>query len=177
MKDIAVASRYADALYEEAKAENTLDKVIDDLKQLQTLLETNKEFATFVSTAALTSDEKLLVINKLGAGVNRLTQGLLVVLVRNHRLALLAAVIEAVRKRQMLEKGEVEVKVDYASPVDDSVRAELKAQLTKLISKSVILKESVDPSLLGGLRVFVDSTMYDLSVRGKLDNLKAEFVR
>ncbi|MDR2870515.1 MAG: ATP synthase F1 subunit delta [Deferribacteraceae bacterium] len=174
MKDIAVSSRYAQAVYEEASAQGITEAVVGDLEQLEQLLQNNKEFATFVETAALTVDEKLAVVTKLAkAGINRLTEGLLVVMTRNQRLGLLDAVIKAVRKLVLIEKGQVEVRVDYAAPATDNIRASLKAQLTKLTNKSVILKENVDPSLLGGMRVFVDSKLYDLSIRGKLDALKA----
>ena len=178
MKDVTVSARYANALYDEAMAQGVTATVVDDLDQLGRLLETNKEFAIFVETAALTVDEKLSVVTKLAkTGIHRLTEGLLVVMTRNQRLSLLSSVIDAVHKLELDAKGEVEVRVDYAAPVTEDIKAELKAQLAKITNKGVILKENVDPSLLGGMRVYVDSTLYDLSIRGKLDALKSEFAR
>lgn len=177
MKNMAVSSRYADAIYEEAQAQGVLDAVYADLRQLDNLLNSNKEFSMFTKTAALTSGEKLAVIDKIGAKMQRLAHGLLVVLTRNHRLMLLASVIAAMKNRMIIEKGEVEVDVHYAAEVTDSIRKELSARLAELTNKKVILNEKVEPALLGGMRVYIGSTLYDFSVRGKLDALKTEFAK
>jgi F-type H+-transporting ATPase subunit delta len=174
VKDLTVAIRYAQAVYDEAEAQGLTDTIVSDLVQLDTLLQSHKEFATLVETAALSVDEKLSVVTKLAkARLHRLTEGLLVVLTRNQRLAMLPAVIQAVRKLVLDKRGEIEVHVDYATEVTDAIREELKAKLAQITKKSVILKENTDSSLLGGMRIYVDSTLYDLSIRGKLDAMKA----
>lgn len=179
MRNYAVASRYANALYEEAKAGGIVDVVAGDMQQLDSLMKQSKEFSTLVVSPALGIDEKLAVIDAIGKSgkIDRLTYGLLVVLTRKARLPLLESVIDAVRQRIMQERGEIEVNVSYAVEVDDAIRAELTAELTKLTNKKVILRESIDGSLLGGMRIFVDSKLYDLSVRGRLESLKNEFLR
>lgn len=179
MKDITVANRYADAIYAEAKATNSVDGVLADLQNLGRLMLENKDFAVMATTAALTADDKMSVINKIGQSgmVGRLVYGLLVVLVRNKRLDLLDVIIEAVEDKVREERGEVEVTVNYAVPVTDAVRADLVARLTSITNKKVILKETIEPALLGGMKIWVGSTMYDASVKGRLDALKNRLTR
>ncbi|GAB7140593.1 F0F1 ATP synthase subunit delta [Deferribacterales bacterium RsTz2092] len=172
-----VAVRYADALYFEALSSGNIDAVTSDLAQLKELLLNNDDFATFVSSLALSASDRIAVINALakkGAGLNRLTQGLLVVLANNRRLNQLEAVVEVVERRIMEANGELEVRVEYAVSITDAIRKSLLSTLEKLTGRKIVLKEFVNESLLGGMKVFVDSMLYDLSLRGKFDRLKME---
>lgn len=176
MKNLAIANRYASALYAEAKEDGVLKQVADELNSLGKLLETSKEFSLLVNTPALTVDEKLTVIGALSKTLklNKLVYAFLVVLVKKSRLSILADIIEAMRKRLLQDNNELEVEVSYAVDIDAKVKTSLKERLDKITGKKVILKESIDPTLLGGLRVVIGSTLYDASVRGKLDSLKTQ---
>lgn len=176
MKNYIISNRYAGALYAEAKESGTLDAVVADLEKLDELLRDSKDFSVLVNTPALMAEEKLAVIEALGksSGMNRLVYTFLVVLTKKRRLSILPGVIQAIRKRLLGERNEVEAEVSYAAPVTDKIRDGLKAQLAKITGKTVLLKETVDPSLLGGLRVVIGSTLYDASIRGKLDALKTQ---
>ncbi len=179
MKDMIVASRYANALYEEAKSSGVIDEVVQDLRQLNDLVEQDKDFAILVNSAALTTADKLSAVEAIGKSgkVNRLVYAFLVVLTRNKRLNLLPEVVFAVNEHIREDRGEVEVSVSYAVPVDDAVRKALTEQLTEITKKKVLLKESIDPSLLGGMKIFVGSTLYDISVKGRLDALKNQIAK
>ena len=48
----------------------------------------------------------------------------------------------------------------------------LKTALKSQVGRDVVMEESVDPSILGGLIVKVGSRMVDNSLRTKLQNLK-----
>ena len=179
MKNMIVAFRYANALYEEAKSSGIIDEVIQDLRQLNDLVGQNKDFATLVNSAALTTADKLNAVKAIGQSgkINRLTYAFLVVLARNKRLGLLSEVVLAINKLISEDRGELEVSVSYAVPVEDSVRTALTKQLTAITKKKVLLKESIDPSLLGGMCILVGSTLYDISVKGRLEALKNQFMK
>jgi F-type H+-transporting ATPase subunit delta len=179
VKHSIIAGRYAQALYDEAVAQKILDKVADELTLLDSLCKENRDFNTVINSPALSRDEKLGVIKGIcdKAAFSKLVKGFLLVLTSNGRLAALDEVISAVKKRMMAAKGEIEVQVTYAAEVDDSVRKELKAKLAQFTGKSVVLSESVDTSLLGGLKVLIGSRMYDASVKGRLDSLKVQLTR
>jgi F-type H+-transporting ATPase subunit delta len=49
---------------------------------------------------------------------------------------------------------------------------ELATAIGRQLGKEVILKNEVDPSLVGGVRVFVDNRMIDNSVQGRLSGLE-----
>ena len=50
--------------------------------------------------------------------------------------------------------------------------AAMASAMGRRLGKQVLLKNEVDPDLVGGVRVFVDNRMIDNSVQGRLDGLQ-----
>jgi F-type H+-transporting ATPase subunit delta len=69
-------------------------------------------------------------------------------------------------------RGEVEAEVTSAHPLNDEQRRELGQVLSASSGKTITLRESVDPSILGGLVVRIGSRQIDTSLRTKLSSLK-----
>jgi F-type H+-transporting ATPase subunit delta len=179
VKSIAIAKRYADALYEEAKATNAIDATLAELGQFSDMVSQSKELVAIISSPVIMIKDKLNVINALGkaGGFSKLILAFFAILTEGQRMQQLSAIIEAFNFRKMNERNEIKVKVAYATPADDSIRVALKDYLKKSTGKSVILSESVEPKLLGGMQIFVGSTMYDTSIKGKLDTMRDKVVK
>jgi ATP synthase F1 delta subunit len=63
--------------------------------------------------------------------------------------------------------------VSSARPLTDDLRQQLSAQLKKATgAEAVLLNESVEPELIGGLRVETAGQVWDTSLRRKLQQLK-----
>ena len=58
-----------------------------------------------------------------------------------------------------------------ASPLSREELTSIEASLGKKTSAEVKLRNVVDPSLLGGVKVSLGDKVYDGSLKGKLDNL------
>lgn len=71
----------------------------------------------------------------------------------------------------LADRGTVIADVASAHPVDASLTAEI-AKLTS--ATSVSLRQTVDPTLLGGIRIDVPGQRYDGTTRHKLTALKAK---
>jgi len=62
-------------------------------------------------------------------------------------------------------------------PLDDTSRASVIRQLEHMTGKRILLKEAVDPSLLGGVVTRVGDTLIDGSVRRKLEVLRRQIAQ
>ncbi len=69
--------------------------------------------------------------------------------------------------------GYVRADVSSAHSLSEMQRANLEAQLSRLAGKKAKLKFTTDPALLAGVMARVGSTVYDGSVRGQLERLRA----
>ena len=71
----------------------------------------------------------------------------------------------------LANRGVVVADVASAFPIDDSI----KAEIAKLVgATSVELRETIDPTLLGGLRVDIPGRRFDGTIRHKLTALRAK---
>lgn len=71
---------------------------------------------------------------------------------------------------QLAERGIVIADVVSAHPLSDALRQEV----IRTIGGNVTLRESVDETLLGGIRIDLPGKRYDGTIRWKLNALKAK---
>ncbi len=166
--------RYARAAFELAQDEKILDVVHGDIGQLKALLLQSADLRTFVSSVVYSSEIKLkgLLAVTQSLKLNPMTQKLLGVLAANRRLGELFPVITAFNARYDAFKGVVNAEVVSAVPLSAPQLDDLKKTLAKTLGQSAEISTSVDPAILGGLKVRVGSRLFDASLKTKLDSLK-----
>ena len=69
--------------------------------------------------------------------------------------------------------GFIRADVSSAQPLSDGQKQALETQLTRLAGKKAKLKFQTDPALVAGVVARVGSKVYDGSVRGQLERLRA----
>jgi F-type H+-transporting ATPase subunit delta len=74
-----------------------------------------------------------------------------------------------IRQRQ----GVAEAEISSAVELNAAQKKEMAATLARLIGKKVETKYSLDPALLGGAVVRIGDTIYDGSLRGRLNEMRA----
>ena len=76
--------------------------------------------------------------------------------------------LEMARKQMNL----VPVEVISAVPLTEQQLYDIEVRLIRMTRKQLDIRTTVDPSLLGGLRIIVDNTVLDQSIKRKLSELK-----
>jgi F-type H+-transporting ATPase subunit delta len=82
-------------------------------------------------------------------------------------------VIRAFESLVARQRGEISAQVTSARPLSAAETEELKHVLKSRLGREPKLEVTVDPSLLGGLRLKLGSRMIDSSLRTKLEGLRA----
>ena len=79
----------------------------------------------------------------------------------------------AKRYKELLDAQDttVSVTVTTAVPLDDDLRAKVRAKAESDLNAPVYLVERVDPSIIGGIMLEVRGKRYDASVRAQLANI------
>ncbi|MBE0441148.1 MAG: F0F1 ATP synthase subunit delta [Psychrobacter sp.] len=90
------------------------------------------------------------------------------------RLALLPEVYEHYRHHKAISLKQLDAYVTTAYPLTDVQRETIKMRLAESLNGSVVIHESVDPSLLAGATIKVGDKVIDDSMRGKLQQLKTQ---
>ncbi|WP_338834003.1 F0F1 ATP synthase subunit delta [Bradyrhizobium septentrionale] len=169
-----VSGRYATALFELARDEQSVDQVRADLDKFEAMLNESADLKRLVRSPVFSADTQLKALTVVldRAGISGASAKFLKVLTANRRLFAIADVIRAYRALVAKFKGEATAEVTVAEQLNDKNLDALKAALKSVTGKDVALNVKVDPSIIGGLVVKLGSRMVDSSLRTKLNSIK-----
>ena len=91
---------------------------------------------------------------------------------REDDLSLVSEVAKRYKEIIDTEDKTASVTVTTAVPMDDDLRAKVRAKAEKDLGVPVYLVERVDPSIIGGIMLEVRGKRYDASVRAQLANIR-----
>lgn len=173
-----VMGRYAIALFELAAERGETEAVGRDLDALHEMVVGNEELRVAIGSPHFTHEaKKHVLLGVLGDDAHELVRRTVALLTDRGRASaidhLAGAYHEIARHREHREVA----KVTSAVPLADEVRAQLTDHLQKLTGNTVTLEESVDPSLLGGVRIVMGSRMIDGSLRRRLESIGERMAR
>ena len=104
-------------------------------------------------------------------------RNLLAVLIDNDRIGSVVEVAQAYRRLLQDQLGIRQAEIVTARELSAAEREALAAEVGKLAGAKIDASFKLDASILGGTVVRIGSTVYDGSVRGRLDRLKEELIR
>ena len=175
----AFVARYASA-FAEVVTDARLDTAAID-RQFSDFLSTwedSAELRTFFVNPAIPAPQKIDILDKLNAklGMQKELRNLLAVLIQNDRIGHVVEVAAAYRSILQQQLGIRPAEIVTARSLSDDERSTLVAKLAKLAGAKIDPSFKLDSSILGGAVVRIGSTVYDGSVRGRLDRLKEALV-
>ena len=137
------------------------------------VLATQPEFARLMTGGMLGIEDSLRLIEKTVAPLASPTfTNFLRVLARHGRLGLLPQILQEAHLAHERASGKQRVEVTAAVPLSDAQLANIRERLAAALPFEPILIPKVDPKVLGGLVIQVGDTVYDTSVRARLNQLR-----
>ena len=166
---------YAEALFELAKEEGSLEEVFEEISVLDEIFSENKEYFKIFSSPAVSSDEKNSLIDKAFSGCNPTLVKFLKYLASFGALSVFPQIKKDFSDFYYEEIGVVCAEVKSAKALTEDELNRLKEKLEAKTKKKVLLKNEVSPELLGGAVLRYSGKELDGSVKSKLDLLKRSF--
>jgi F-type H+-transporting ATPase subunit delta len=172
----AFVARYARA-FADVVTQEKLDTAVLD-RQFNDFLSTwdgSTELRELFVNPAVAAQQKVAILDKMNEqlGLWKVQRNLLAVLINNDRIGEVKDVIAAYRTEMQERQGIRSVEIVTARELSEQDRAGLAAGVGKLAGAKIQASFKLDTSILGGTVVRIGSTVYDGSVRGRLDRLKA----
>jgi len=168
--------QYATALADVALEQGAADPVKKQLEDFGAAYAESAELRSVLSSPAVERIAKHGVIEKLAArlGASRIVRNFLFIVVDNQRTHLLPEILETFETVIRQRQGFAEAEVTSAAELSAPQKAQLQQTLEGLTGKKVQAKYSLDPALLGGALVRIGDTIYDGSVRNRLNQMRAQ---
>lgn len=178
---LATASHYARALGELVmRPESPVSPraAVAEVRSFQQMIASSHELRGILLNPAVSTNRKRAIIAKLAAraGISTLVRNFLYVTLSHRRIGILADIAVAFEAKVDELLGVVRAGVASAAPLSAAQRQRLEQELSQLTGKQVRTEYEVDETLIGGVTARVGSTVYDGSVRGRLDALRRRLI-
>lgn len=167
-----VSRNYADALLQAAVEHDALETVASDLQEFRQLVEQSPELRIFLRSRKISTADKIKHFHDLfSEKMHEFVLNLIGTLLNNKREDLIAEVAEAFKQSVREHKNIAQVTAFTAIEMSDAMRKSVTASLKKQLEKDIELSERVDESLIGGIRLWINNTVYDGTISHQLEEL------
>ncbi|MFZ1700446.1 MAG: ATP synthase F1 subunit delta [Pyrinomonadaceae bacterium] len=178
MSNETIARRYSVALADVVLKSGETAVIQNELSSLGELFSQNSDLQTVFSNPAITHINKQKVLDSLIAKAkpSKTTANFLKVLLQNGRLSDLGEINDRFGTVLDERSGIISAEITSARELPDAERAEFEKSLAELTGKRVNISYSVEKEIIGGVVTRIGSTVYDGSVRTKLETLKEQLI-
>jgi F-type H+-transporting ATPase subunit delta len=175
----ALARRYAAAMAEVAVERNNTAQVRRDFAAFVDTFYENADLRNFLESPAVSHERKQAVVEKVSArmGLDSGVRNFMHLIVRHGRTEMLSEIHRLLGQELNERLGIADAEVVSARRLSDAERRELTVTLERRVGKKIEAQFREDRELLGGAVVRVASTVFDGSVREKLNRLRAQLER
>ncbi len=167
-ENVTVARPYAEAIFRMARDAGKLPAWSQALALLAAIAG-NATMAACLRDPELSAARRVELLSQVaGDAVGAEARNLLVVLAETDRLGLLPEIRQLFDALKDSYDEVKEAAIESAFPIDDATTKVLVADLERKFGCRVRATVTVEPELIGGVRIAVGDQVIDASVRGKL---------
>jgi len=167
-----VSIRYARALMTAAKDMNKIEEVYQDLILINSIFESSKEFiAVFRSPVVPNSKKRKLIKEIFENRITDLTFSVIDLIISKNRENLMFSIYKEFEGLYFEFKNMIPIDITTAVEIDDNTRNNVLQKLNEITGKSIVPNFIIDSKIKGGIKVKIDTWVYDASIENKLHQL------
>ncbi|HEX9206525.1 MAG TPA: ATP synthase F1 subunit delta [Candidatus Deferrimicrobiaceae bacterium] len=170
----SLARRYARALFDIGREEGQLRRAFSELEEFGNALAASPALREVMKAGGISRQDQHAALGATleKAGFLAITRSFLSLLIEKGRMDVLPQILVALRRMVEEFEGIERVEVTVPMTLSGTQRDLLRTVLERRTGKKILLEETVDPAVLGGIVVRVGSTVYDGSVRTQIHQIR-----
>lgn len=170
--DRAKAKVYAEVLLEAAQASDSVFAIDGEFSELVATVRGSIELRNTLADKTLAKEVKKSIIQEIFSGFSPELLSMLAVMVERGDIGLLSRSYELYR--ELAEKALDAVIIDVTTVValDDDLRNKIVTKYSQQFGAGVLLREHIDPSLVGGIVLQAHGKRIDASVVSQLESAR-----
>lgn len=174
---MAVAHRtYASAVFGAAKEEGTLANVGEEFASFVEAVEGSAELRNLLQNPQVDARAKQSALSAALAGAEPTFRNFVLLVTEKGRVGELDEIYQEFQRLVALDDRVIQVELTTAQELSEADAAEILQQIEQTSGHKIDATRTVDPNLIGGLVLRAGSILVDASVRGRLNELRAELV-
>ena len=171
-----IAQTYAEALFSLGLEEKKLTKLQDEGKTLSEIIHDNEDFLLLIDSRFMSREERQDIASKILKDFDEDIVNFVKVLIANNRTNYIKDVLEAFNSLCNEYKGVKEGLIYSAFPLNKETLNKIKNKISQIEGMDVELISRIDPSLIGGVKVVINSHVYDGSIKNQLEKMQIDLL-
>jgi F-type H+-transporting ATPase subunit delta len=171
----AVARRYARAIFDIAAERGDLDGWLEDLRLVRDVLG-EPQMALFMENPKISFETKRGLIDRSMPKLEQLRRNFLYLLISKRRTEIIGDVCAELEELVNEHRGIAYADVTTAVALNEGEAGLVADRLSRITGKTIRLRQSVDPSIIGGVVARIGDQLIDGSVKGRLLALRQRLV-
>ena len=178
MNNPRLAGRYAKSLLDLSIEQNQLDAVYADMKWLNSICKSNRDFVVVLNSPVIKPTIKAKIINAVTESrVTALTTAFIQLLVRKAREINLPEIVIAFVDQYNKLKNIHKVKITTADPITEEMKTAIMTNVHAASTGMTFeIETATDPDLIGGFLLQTGGTLVDASILRDLKDIQKQFM-
>lgn len=170
-EELTIARPYAEAVFKIAKEKNTLSTWSEMLRIISEVAN-DEQIQSLVVNPNVPADKlNEIILDICGNKLNNEGKNLVALLIENDRIAVLPQLSGLYEQLKAEYEGILEANIISAYAISDKQLEKLVSVLENKFKCKIKTKVSIDPELIGGVKIEIGDEVIDSSVRGKLETM------
>ena len=173
------SERYSRALFEISKEASELEKVENDIKNFQLLIDSSKELKNFLKdpTQAISQQNKAINLLADHLSFSKNLKNFFLLLIEKRRIFFIKKIFESFLKLCSKKRGEIKASLISSKELTEEELNIISKDLSVAMGSNLKFDYKVDKELIGGLKLQLGSFMIDTSIKSKLKNYEQALLK
>lgn len=164
---------YGTALYSLCAEEGCTEEARQDLRALSAAFREHPDYLKLLSNLSLEKRERVGIVDETLQGrVHPYVLNFLRILTERGGMLSFRECQEAFEDCYQRDHQAVEAQVTTAHALSEEQKKKLKDKIRAMTGRSPVLREKVDPALLGGVLLEMEGKRYDNTVKSRLESIR-----
>lgn len=171
-----VARRYAKALMELGTEENRADALVEEMSNAAAAYEASADLRNALANPLVAYEAKKAVLLEIAEKLQlgNVAKHTILILNDRRRMAALPGIARVLRELNDAKKGLVRAEVISAKPLSADYLEKLRVSLERRTGKKIAIDQRVDETLIAGVIARIGDTIYDGSLKGRLNEIRTQ---
>ena len=174
---LEIAQNYASALLSIAIDENRVVDYQKEVKELSKIIKDNPDFLLLLDSRFLTVSERKEKVSEILVNFSTDIINFIKIIVEHNRVNYLEDILKAFNTLCNENRDIVEGLIYTAFPLEEKTLLKIKDKISQIENRDVDLITRIDPSLIGGVKVVINSHIYDGSIKNQLEQMQVDLSR
>ncbi len=169
---MALKNEYGYALFLLSEEEGTTEETLCDILTAEQVFSKNPDYIKLLDTPAISKAERVSLVDEAFGNLNENLKNLIKILCEKHSVFSFSEIRKTFSALYDEARGILHAEAVSSVEMTEEQLLRMRDKLSSKTGKTVVLKNTVDPSILGGIKLRYSGVQIDGSVKSRLDSFE-----